>query len=299
MTGRSSLVAVEAGEADEQIGESRVATLGEQAGGFRKIAWMAGALLVGAVVGALAFERSSAARSPVPRSVTQLQEHDTEAWTQHTAKHCGGSAILSGYTFSDVEEAQSKCQTMGICWGVYDGGCDGSSDDVFLCNGSVIETNSGLLASPIGSCVFEKTGVSPKERALLRLKNVFSGFYLHVDSGSENVNNGDDKTDGSKWQVQYVEGPGSIIMLQNARSCAHFLHVPSESASNGDPVLLRPSTSDGSQWEVEHVGNGGSMIMLKNVRSGFYLHVPPESGSIGDGVSQTDSATDGSKWLLE
>jgi len=180
---------------------------------------------------------------------------------------------------------------------VYDGGCDESSEDVFLCNATAIETSSGLLASPNGSCVFEKTGVNPKERALVRLKNVFSGFYLHVDTGSENVNNGDDQTDGSKWQVQYVEGPGSIVMLQNARSNGKFLHAPDE-AGKGDPVLLRDSTSDGSKWEVEHVGSGGSMIMLKNSRSGFYLYVPSESGSMGDLVSQTNSTADGSKWLL-
>jgi hypothetical protein len=46
---------------------------------------------------------------------------------------------------------------MSSCWGVYDQGCDGSSNDVFLCSATLITAASDLGISSLGSCVFEKT----------------------------------------------------------------------------------------------------------------------------------------------
>jgi len=86
MIDKPTVLQVAVDDADEQICESRVETLGSKLWGFRKIAWIGGAFVIGTVVGALVFDLSSAAKSPVPRSpfpVNQLQEVDAEESLGH------------------------------------------------------------------------------------------------------------------------------------------------------------------------------------------------------------------------
>ena len=68
--------------------------------------------------------------------------------------------------------------------------------------------------------------------AAFMLKSVRSGFYLHVSAKSMGnggpVFNRDSTTDGSKWQVEFVENSSSIIMLKSVRN-HQYLHVPSQS----------------------------------------------------------------------
>jgi len=86
MNDSSTVLQVDVDGADEQIGERRVEMLGDKALGFRKIAGIGGAFVIGTVIGALVFKVSSAAKSPVPRfqlPVNQLQEVDTEVPLGH------------------------------------------------------------------------------------------------------------------------------------------------------------------------------------------------------------------------
>jgi len=78
-------------------------------------------------------------------------------WVAHTLKHCYGQKI-SGETFSSQASAKDRCSQLADCWGVYDQGCDESSNDVFLCDRNQITAVSSLSYSG-RSCVFEKVQV--------------------------------------------------------------------------------------------------------------------------------------------
>jgi len=112
---------------------------------------------------------------------------------------------------------------------------------------------------------------------VIMLRNVRSGYYLHVIGGVGkymHVTHSHSMSDGSKWQVDLVNDLQSCVFLKNVRS-GNELHVRSQEASPGGRVAHWSSRTAGSQWQVQHVGSSGSnLVALKSVRSGCYLTVP-------------------------
>lgn len=165
----------------------------------------------------------------------------------------------------------------------------------------LVLSKAGLLQQS-QSCQTAKKADLSGVTSVVMLKNVRSGYYLHVSN--EHMENGnqllhyDSTSDGSKWVVEHVDNSASIVMLRSIRS-GYYLHVGSNAMKNGDPVYHYASSSDGSKWQIEPVDNSGSTVMLKSVRSGYYLHVSDKQMNNGDPVLQYDSASDGSKWQIE
>ena len=62
--------------------------------------------------------------------------------------------------YSSVEDAKSACSADSNCQAVYDGGCDESQDDVYLCSLGQIYRNSDGNDLWESSCIYEKGGIS-------------------------------------------------------------------------------------------------------------------------------------------
>jgi len=216
------LVAAEMGEADEEIGESRMGTVKKKAWGFWKVVWIAGAVFVGTVIAALVFEWSSAAKSSDPHFVTQLE-------FKTTPKIIDGEALILK---SIRSSAYLYVSTVSM----------GNGDPVFHRD------------CPDNQTTGFQWQVEYVGGTMVMLKNRRSGFYLHV--ADQKKSNGDpvfqrnSTTDGSKWHVEYIVPFGSMIRLKNVRS-GFYLHVAYENKSSGNPVFQRASTSNGSTWEFK------------------------------------------------
>ncbi|CAK0855160.1 unnamed protein product [Prorocentrum cordatum] len=76
------------------------------------------------------------------------------SWILHRMTYC--PEWSSGGVYSSVAEAQAACSS-DDCFGVYDKGCDGGTDDVFLCSSDHIATPNDLQKSWT-SCVYSKAG---------------------------------------------------------------------------------------------------------------------------------------------
>jgi hypothetical protein len=220
----STPLAVEMGEVDEQIGESRAGTVEKTAWGFRKVVWIGGVVFVGTVIAALVFALSSAAKSPDPHSVTQLQHgFSTTGITD------GGTFMLKNNLSAFYLHVSSRNQEDG--------------DQVF-------HTDS---TTPGSQWQIEYVGGSD---TLIMLRNLRSGFYLHVKE--ENKNSGDSvyqkdsASDGSKWQVEYAYPHGSLITLKSLRS-GFYLQATERSAKTCcDPVFHTDSIEDATiKWKME------------------------------------------------
>jgi len=225
MTDTSTLLAVEASGADEQIGENIVGTLRKKARGFWKIAWIGGALFVGTVVGALEFEWSSSARSPAPHSVTQLQALDTEESAFLKSVRSGLYLHVPANPTNNLDVSANPTKN----------------------SGPVLQMHS---TSDGSRWQVEHVGNSS---SMIMLKSVQSGGYLHVSSESDRnggpVFHVDSTSDGSLWQVEHVGSSGQIIMLKSVRS-GFYLHVSSVA---DEPVFHTDSASDGSKWLLQEV----------------------------------------------
>jgi len=224
----SSSFAVGVGEAGEQISERRVGTVEKQAWGFRKVVWIGGVFFVGTVIVALVFGWSSAAKSPVPNSVTR----------------------------QDIRYPMSLSSEMS----------DG--DIVFLKNslsGKYLHVSSGSTSN--GQTVFHTGSITEGSQwqvqrfdnggsdEIIMLKSIRSHDYLHVSSRAmgdgDEITHRDSSTEGSKWQVEYAAPFGSLVMLKSLRS-GFYLHAePSSKKVCCDPVFNTDSATDGSKWILE------------------------------------------------
>jgi len=213
----------EMGEADEQIGESRVGTAENKSWGFRKVVWIGGAVFVGTVIAALVFDWSSAAKSPDPRSVTQLE--------LGSGITDGGALFLKSTLSASYLHASSQSMSNG--------------DPVFHTDSKT--AGSQWQVEYVG-------GVDT-----IMLKNLRSGFYLHVadekKSSGDPVFQRDSTSDGSKWQVIRISDivpAGSRIRLKSVRSGLYLQATPKSKRTCCDQVFQTDSVTDGSTWE--HVG---------------------------------------------
>jgi len=221
MDDASTPLALEIGEADEQIGESRVGTFKKKAWGFRKVIWTGGAVIVGSIIAAFVFEFSFAAKSHDPHSVTQLQ-HVEPGITD-------GSTLLLKSNLSALYLHVSS-------------GSIKNGDPVF---------HTGSTTSGSEWKVEHVGGMD----TMIMLKSLRSGFYLHV--ASEKQSSGDQvfqknsASDGSKWQVEYIPPYGSMIRLKSVRSGFYLQATPKSERACCDPVFHTDSETDGSKWIME------------------------------------------------
>jgi len=248
MTEVSTPLAVEACEEDEQVGESRGGAVGTNIWRFGKIASIGGALFVGTVIGAIAFEWSSAAKSPLPRHVSQLEESNIAEVP--LASNMIDVLVVGALLQSHVSDADYYLHVSS--------GSMNSGDPV-------CHTDSTTEGS---EWQFEAVGSSSD---IFMLKNVRSGFYLHVSSQSmkdgDQVFHTDSTTEGSQWQVKSLSSDsGMMIMLKSVRS-GFYLHASERSARTCcDPVFHTSTVSDASRWRVIplgfHLSDPSSMIPL-------------------------------------
>jgi len=217
----------EMGEADEQIGESRVGTAENKSWGFRKVVWIGGAVFVGTVIAALVFKWSSAAKSPDPHSVTQL--------TQTGVIPDGGTIMLKSVLTENYYLHVSSEHTK-------------NGDAVFYTDST----------TPGSQWLVEYVGGS---ETMVMLKNVRSGLYLHVKSqemsDGDEVHQKDSTSDGSKWQVEYCSPFGETVTFKNVRSGFYLTVAERSDATCCDPVFHTQcstqccSETDGSHWIME------------------------------------------------
>lgn len=269
-------------------------TVGQHGGCLGRIAWLGGVLFVGTAAGALVLWRSSTARSPAPTPVARLQGclDDPADWKDGLGKGCDHYASGALCTASGGYGPKWDPE-----WGTFSTYSRDGRDAATACCGCGGGASAAAAPSPAPGPAAAEADL--EDGAVLKLKSVFSGFYLHVEA--ETASDGDpvsqlfSRTEGSEWRVKRVGGSGSLVMLKSERS-GYYLHVSTEYTSSGDPVFHTGSTSDGSQWQVESVGSSGRILMLKSIRSGLYLHV---SAVADTSVTQDESASEGSEWLME
>jgi hypothetical protein len=221
MDDTSTPLAVEMGDADVQIGESRVGTVENKSWGFQKVVWIGGAVFVGTVIAALVFVWASAAKSPDPHSVTQMQSTGIADGATYLLK-----SNVSAYSY--YLHVSSKSMSNG--------------DPVY-------HTDS---TTPGSQWQFEY--VDGQDTTVM-LRNLRSGFYLHVadekQSSGDPVFHRDSTSEGSKWQIEYVPPHGSLIMLKSVRS-GFYLHAePRSKRTCCDPVFHTDSVTEGSVWLME------------------------------------------------
>jgi hypothetical protein len=227
MDDTSTRLVVEVGEADEQIGESRVGTVEEKAWGNRAVAWIGGAVFVGTVIVVLAVEWYSAVKLP-----------DLHSFTQLDLIH-GGIFHLKSNLSAFYLHVSSESTSSG--------------DPVF-------HTDSTTAGSE-----WHLEYVDDSDRTVM-LKNCRSGFYLHVadefKNSGDRVFHRNSTSDGSKWQVEHAPpwGAPPMIMLKSVRS-GFYLHAkPRSKRTCCDPVFHTDSVTDGSKWIMEATSTSASRM---------------------------------------